>query len=70
MVSKLVQHRDKSIVWCQLNKEGDLLDELIPGAVQVSGDDSEERKESVLVDFAARKSEMSYNEASDWLLGP
>jgi hypothetical protein len=33
------------IAWCQLNPEGDLLEKLIRGAVQVSGSDSDEEKE-------------------------
>jgi hypothetical protein len=32
-------------VWCHLNDEGDLLEKLIPDAVQVSGKDSDEAKE-------------------------
>jgi len=34
-----------SMVWCNLNDEGDLLEKLIPGAVQVAGRDSDEKKE-------------------------
>ena len=34
-----------SMVWCNLNDEGDLLENLIPGSVQVSGSDSDEHKE-------------------------
>lgn len=34
-----------SVAWCHLNAEGDLLTRLIPGAVQVSGADSDESKE-------------------------
>lgn len=37
--------------WCQLNAEGDLLEKLIPGAVQVSGSDSDERKEEAFAGF-------------------
>jgi hypothetical protein len=33
------------VVWCQLNPEGDLLEKLIPDAVQVSGSDSDDEKE-------------------------
>lgn len=45
--------REPAIVWCNLNREGDLLERLIPDAVQVSGADSDDRKESVFGDFAA-----------------
>lgn len=33
------------VVWCQLNPEGDLLEKLIPDAVQVSGTDPDDLKE-------------------------
>ena len=42
-----------SVAWCQLNDEGDLLEEMIPGAVQVSGADSDEEKEDKLLAFSA-----------------
>ncbi|NIV33409.1 MAG: helicase, partial [Anaerolineae bacterium] len=34
-----------SMVWVNLNDEGDLMERLIPGAVQVAGRDSDEKKE-------------------------
>jgi hypothetical protein len=34
-----------SMVWCNLNDEGDTLEKLIPGAVQISGSDRDEAKE-------------------------
>lgn len=37
--------KEAAVVWCHLNDEGDLLTDLIPGAVQVSGRDSDEAKE-------------------------
>jgi hypothetical protein len=40
------------VSWCQLNDEGDLLEELIPGAVQVSGSDGVDVKEGRLNDFS------------------
>lgn len=51
-VAALVDHGEPALVWCQLNDEGDLLEELIPGAIQVSGDDSDEAKEEKLLGFA------------------
>lgn len=42
-----------AIVWCHLNDEGDLLEKLIPDAVQVSGKDSDEAKEEKLISFAS-----------------
>jgi hypothetical protein len=41
-----------ALVWCHLNEEGDLLDKLIPDAVQVSGKDSDETKEDRMLAFA------------------
>lgn len=39
------------VAWCHLNDEGDLLEELIPGAKQVSGADSDEEKEEIFEAF-------------------
>lgn len=41
-----------AVVWCDLNDEGDLLERLIPGAVQVSGKDSDDAKEEKLLSFS------------------
>ena len=46
-------HEDFSVVWCNLNDEGDLLEKIIPGSVQVSGKDTDESKEAKLEDFSA-----------------
>lgn len=43
------------LTWCDLNEEGDLLDRLIPDAVQVSGKDSDEAKEEKMLAFAEGK---------------
>lgn len=39
------------ISWCHLNDEGDMLEKLIPDAVQISGKDSDERKEEKFLAF-------------------
>lgn len=44
-----------ALVWCYLNDEGDMLESMIPDAVQVSGSDSDERKEERLEAFADGK---------------
>jgi len=44
-----------AVVWCHLNDEGDLLEEMIPDARQVSGADSDEAKEETFEDFATGK---------------
>jgi hypothetical protein len=43
---------DFCVIWCNLNDEGDLLEKIIPGSVQVSGKDSDESKEEKLVSFS------------------
>ncbi len=53
-VAELVNGTGKPFVaWCNLNPEGDLLERLIPDAVQVSGSDSDERKEEIFSAFSA-----------------
>ena len=42
---KVAANGDISMVWCHLNDEGDMLQRLIPGSVQVSGSDSDDAKE-------------------------
>ena len=44
-----------AVMWCQLNDEGDLLERLVPGCVQVSGKDSDDEKEEKLTAFSAGK---------------
>lgn len=43
--------RQPALSWCQLNDEGDLLERLIPDAIQVSGKDSDDAKEEKLMAF-------------------
>jgi hypothetical protein len=50
-VASLVDHKSPAVVWCQLNEEGDLLESLIPGSVQVSGRQSDEAKERAFASF-------------------
>lgn len=47
-----IANPDFSVVWCNLNEEGDLLERLIPGSVQVSGRDSDDAKEEKLTAFS------------------
>lgn len=48
----LVRNTGKAaILWCELNKEGDMLEKLLPGSVQVSGADSDDQKEAKLMGF-------------------
>lgn len=53
MVAQLVNKTDApALVWCHMNDEGDMLERLIPGAVQVAGSDSDDAKEARLLAFA------------------
>jgi hypothetical protein len=53
-VLQLVSNNGKqSVVWCQLNDEGDFLEKIIPDSVQVSGGDTDDKKEKVFLDFAS-----------------
>lgn len=40
-----------ALVWCHLNEEGNLLQSLIPGSIQVSGSDPDHIKERRFLDF-------------------
>ncbi len=56
MVAELVNKTGQpALVWCHLNDEGAALEAAIPDAVQVSGSDSDERKEERLEAFAQGK---------------
>jgi hypothetical protein len=52
-VANLVNHTGQpALVWCHLNDEGNLLEKMIPDSIQVSGADSDDKKEGKLLDFA------------------
>ena len=44
---------EPALVWCHMNDEGDLLEKLIPDAVQVSGRDSDDQKEDKFFAFSS-----------------
>ena len=52
-VAELVNHDRPAIAWCHFNQEGEELERVIPGSVQVSGKDSIDLKEERLEAFAA-----------------
>lgn len=53
MVADLVRDTGQpALVWCHLNDEGDALERMIPGAIQVSGKDTDDSKEEKLLAFA------------------
>lgn len=47
-----MEHDGASVLWCELNPEGDALERMIPGSVQVSGSMSDEEKEEALIGFS------------------
>jgi len=51
-VASLVSTNDPVVVWCNLNDEGDLLQDMLPDFAQVSGSDSLESKEEVFTAFS------------------
>ena len=54
LVASLVANTGKPCVsWCHLNDEGNALARLIPGAVEVAGDNSDEEKEEMFEAFAS-----------------
>lgn len=54
-VAQLVKHDQPAVVWCHMNPEGDLLEKIIPGAVQVAGRTPDEEKEEAYSAFASGK---------------
>jgi hypothetical protein len=55
VAEKVTDTGQPAVVWCHLNAEGDLLEKLIPDAVQVSGQDSDDKKEASFAAFKARQ---------------
>jgi hypothetical protein len=53
LAAELIQAHDCGVMWCHFNAEADLLAEIVPGAVNLSGSDKDEVKEEK---FAAFKS--------------
>lgn len=50
-VAELVDHKKPFLIWCHLNDEGDLLEKIIPNAIQVAGKHSDDEKERRLIGF-------------------
>lgn len=56
LAAKIAQKTDgQVIIWIKQNEEGDILRKLIPEAVEVKGSDTDEQKETRLLDFADGK---------------
>lgn len=56
LAASLVDHNESAVVWCQYNDEGNILEKMIPGAVQVAGCNTDDEKEERLLDFTFQKS--------------
>lgn len=56
--------KDQWICWCNLNDESNALAEAIPDAVEVTGSDSIEKKESAAMDFASGRYRVLVSKAS------
>lgn len=54
-VAKLVDHKEPAVVWVHLNPEGDLLENMIPDAIQIKGADSDDAKEDAYAAFKAKQ---------------
>jgi hypothetical protein len=52
LAAKLAEGKEPAVIWCHLNDEGNLLEKLIPDAVQVKGSMKDEQKEDYLHGFA------------------
>ena len=48
-------HRESWLIWCDLNDESQEITRAIPGAVEITGSDSEDVKEQRMIDFATGK---------------
>lgn len=55
LAASLVSGTEPAVLWCQLNPEGDLLEKLIPDAVQVKGSMKDDQKEEYLNGFSEGK---------------
>ena len=54
LAASLINATNKpAVAWCHLNEEGHMLEKLIPGAVEVEGNDSDEFKEETFDAFAS-----------------
>jgi len=51
----VVENGDHSMIWCSLNVEGDLLEEIVPRSIQVAGRHSDDYKELAAEWFCGRR---------------
>jgi superfamily II DNA or RNA helicase len=50
-VAELMNHNDFGVLWCHYNAEADLLEKIVPNSKQVSGADSDDKKEEIFESF-------------------
>jgi len=50
-VANLARHDKSVVIWCHMNSEGDLLEDVVDGAKQVRGSTSDEEKEETYAAF-------------------
>jgi hypothetical protein len=55
MAVQLANHHETSVYWCNLNSEGDLLEQLDKDAYQIKGSMDIDKKEDLLVNFSEGK---------------
>lgn len=51
--AQLVDHDRPAVVWCHTNAEGDMLERIIPGALQVAGRTPDDRKVEIYESFTS-----------------
>lgn len=51
-VAELVSHDRPAVVWCHMNAEADMLEEIIPGSRQIAGSTPDDLKEKTYEQFA------------------
>jgi hypothetical protein len=52
LAATIANHADPVVLWAHLNDEANLIERILPGAVQVSGSDSDEVKEEAFLGFS------------------
>lgn len=53
--ANLAAHDRPAVVWCHANAEGDMLEEIIPGAKQIAGATPDDEKEEIYRAFASKE---------------
>jgi superfamily II DNA or RNA helicase len=52
-VASLVNHSEPAVIWCHMNKEGDLLEKIIPDAQQIKGSTPDDMREELYAAFSS-----------------